>query len=173
MALLEIRLYGDPILKKRAREVREIDHKTRQLVCDMVDTLYHCKGVGLAAPQVGVLKRVVVVDVSEERNELITLINPVVVEEEGEEKREEGCLSLPGISVEVSRPRKIGIKGLNLKGEEVELFEEGLLARALLHEVDHLNGILLIDKVERRIKRELLKELKEAKRSTKREKVLL
>jgi peptide deformylase len=172
MALVDIKVYGDPILRKKAKEVKKIDSKVANLVCDLVDTLYYYKGVGLAAPQIGVGKRVIVVDVSEKRNELIVLINPVVVAEEGEELREEGCLSLPGINAEVLRPKRVVVKGLNLKGEEIELSNDGFLARVLLHEIDHLNGILFIDRIEKRKKKELLRELKKLRKASKKEKVL-
>lgn len=172
MGLANIRVYGDPILKKRAKEVKGIDSKIRGLVCDMVETLYHYNGLGLAAPQIGVLKRVIVVDVSQRMNELITLINPVVMMEEGDEYREEGCLSIPGISAEVRRAKRIGVKAWNLKGDEIELFGKDLLARAILHEIDHLNGILFIDRIDKAKKRELLRELKAIKMTYKKGKVL-
>ena len=118
----------------------------------MTETMYASRGVGLAAVQIGILKRVIVVNVGEE---LVALVNPEILENEGESQMEEGCLCLPGVLIDVKRSEKVKVKGLNEKGEEVVVDAEGLLARAFQHEVDHLNGILIIDKVSR-IKRELL-----------------
>lgn len=162
--VLDIRIYGDTVLKKRCRPVVRIDEEIQRLAADMAETMYLCKGVGLAASQVGVAKRVIVIDVSEEHNSLLTLVNPEVIHEEGEEMAKEGCLSLPGISAEVSRPRKIGVKGLSLEGEKIEIMGEGLVSRALSHEIDHLDGILFIDRLSKEKKRELARELKELKR---------
>jgi len=152
MSLKEIIIYPDPVIKKKSESVEEVDEEIKQLIDDMTETMYASRGVGLAAVQIGILKRVIVVNVGEE---LVALVNPEILENEGESKMEEGCLCLPGVLIDVKRSEKVKVKGLNEKGEEVVVDAEGLLARAFQHEVDHLNGILIIDKVSR-IKRELL-----------------
>ena len=146
MATRIIREEGDPILRKVSRVVDKIDDRIITLLDDMKETMYGADGAGLAAPQVGVLRRVIIVDVGEG---LIELINPEIVSEEGSQCDEEGCLSLPGITGEVIRPNIVKIKGLNREGEEIVLEGKELLARAFCHEVDHLNGILFIDKVKK------------------------
>ena len=161
MSLKEIIIYPDPVIKKKSESVEEVNEEIKQLIDDMTGTMYASRGVGLAAVQIGILKRVIVVNVGEE---LVALVNPEILENEGESQMEEGCLCLPGVLVDVKRSEKVKVKGLNEKGEEVVVDAEGLLARAFQHELDHLNGILIIDKVSR-IKRELLtnKLRKEAK----------
>ena len=161
MSLKEIIIYPDPVIKKKSESVEEVNEEIKQLIDDMTETMYASRGVGLAAVQIGILKRVIVVNVGEE---LVALVNPEILENEGESQMEEGCLCLPGVLIDVKRSEKVKVKGLNEKGEEVVVDAEGLLARAFQHEVDHLNGILIIDKVSR-IKRELLtnKLRKEAK----------
>ena len=161
MSLREIVIYPDPILRKKSEHVGKIDKGIKELIEDMAETMYASRGIGLAAIQIGVLKCVISVNVGEGLN---ILINPEILENEGETQMEEGCLFLPEVMVEVKRSEKVKVKGLNEKGEEVVINAEGLLARALQHEIDHLNGILIIDKVSR-IKRELLtsKLRKEAK----------
>lgn len=145
MALRNITKYKiDDILRKKSRRVEKIDERILQLLDDMAETMYKEKGAGLAAPQVGILKRVIVVDIGDG---LIKLINPEIVEQEGEEQGEEGCLSVPDIIGEVKRPYKVKVKGLNEFGEEIEIKATGFLARAFSHEIDHLDGILFIDKV--------------------------
>ena len=146
MATIIIRKEGDPILRKISRAVDKIDARIITLLDDMKETMYGADGAGLAAPQVGVLRRVIIIDVGEG---LIELINPEIVSEEGSQCDEEGCLSLPGITGEVIRPNIVKIKGLNREGEEIVLEGKELLARAFCHEVDHLNGILFIDKVKK------------------------
>lgn len=165
--VLELRIYGDSILKRSSLPVTKIDKEIKSLAANMAETMYLNKGVGLAAPQIGVSKRIIIIDISKEYNSLITLINPEVIYKEGEEVAEEGCLSLPGISAEVVRPSKVVIKGLDLKGKVVEVVGEGLASRAFLHEIDHLNGILFIDRINKEKRRELRKELKELKRLAK------
>lgn len=146
MALRSIRNYfeEDTILRKKSKEVKLIDEKTIVLLNDMADTMYHTNGVGLAAPQIGVLKRIVVIDIGEG---LINLINPVIIDESGEQQGEEGCLSVPDIWGEVLRPQKVRIKAQNEKGEYFEMEGTDLLARAICHELDHLDGILFVDKI--------------------------
>lgn len=145
MALRNITKYKiDDILRKKSRNVDKIDERTLQLLDDMAETMHKENGAGLAAPQVGILKRLIVVDIGDG---LIKLINPEIVEQEGEEQGEEGCLSVPEIIGEVKRPYKVKVKGLNELGEEIEIKATGFLARAFCHEIDHLDGILFIDKV--------------------------
>ncbi|MCI1943854.1 peptide deformylase [Clostridium luticellarii] len=143
MALRIVRKYGDDILRKKSRKVDVINDRIITLLKDMEETLYAEDGVGLAAPQVGVLKRVIVVDIGEG---IFKLINPEIIYSEGSYVDKEGCLSIPGVQGEVERPRKVKVKALNESGEEVIVEGEDLLARAFCHEVDHLNGILFIDK---------------------------
>ena len=148
MALRQIREIGDEILKKTSKPVVSMTERTEELIEDMIETMYTADGVGLAAPQVGVLKRIVVIDVSEEGDEPIVLINPEVLETSGEQTGNEGCLSVPGKTGVVTRPNYAKVKALNEDMEEFIIEGEGLLARALLHEIDHLNGILYVEKVE-------------------------
>lgn len=129
-------------LRKKSREVEKIDDRILTLLDDMAETMYAAQGVGLAAPQVGVLKKVVVIDIGEG---LIELINPVITYKKGEQIDAEGCLSVPGKSATVSRPEKVMVRAQNRNGEEIEITGTGLLARALCHEIDHLSGTLYID----------------------------
>ena len=145
MAIRNLRFEGDPILRKTSKEVKEITPKIVELVDDMLETMYESNGVGLAAPQVGILKRIVVIDVGEGP---IVLINPVILETSGEQTGEEGCLSLPGKAGIVTRPNYAKVKALNEDMEEVILEGEGLLARAFCHEIDHLDGKLYTRLVE-------------------------
>jgi len=143
MAIRTIRKDGDEILRKVARKVEVIDDRILTLLDDMAETMYKSDGVGLAAPQVGVLRRVVVIDVGDG---LIELINPVIVYESGEQVKGEGCLSVPGIRGEVKRPAKVIVRAMDRRGETFEMTGTELLAVAFCHEIDHLNGILFIDK---------------------------
>ena len=145
MALRKIRLEGDPVLTKKCRPVEEMNDRTRQLIEDMLDTMYDACGVGLAAPQVGILKRIVVIDVGEGP---LVLINPVITQTSGEQTGEEGCLSLPGKSGVVTRPNLVTVKAWNENMEEITVTGEGLLARAICHECDHLEGIMYVEHVE-------------------------
>ncbi|MDX9917033.1 MAG: peptide deformylase [Gudongella sp.] len=142
MALRQIRVDGDPILRKRSKEVKEIDERLKVLLGDMVETMREANGIGLAAPQVGILKRVIVVDVGEQP---IMAINPEIVESEGCVEDIEGCLSVPHMRGTVERPEKIKVKFLDENGEEVVMEPAGYLARIFCHEIDHLNGILYTD----------------------------
>ena len=144
MALRNIVQVGDPILRKKSREVGEITERTRILIDDMIETMQDAEGVGLAAPQVGVLKRIFVVDVGEGP---IVLVNPEIVEQSGEQTGTEGCLSVPDRSGDVTRPNYVKIKGLDREGNEVEYEGTELLARAFCHENDHLNGVIYTDHV--------------------------
>ncbi|MBR5968535.1 MAG: peptide deformylase [Lachnospiraceae bacterium] len=148
MALRNIRKEGDPILNKKCKEVTEMTDRNRELIEDMIDTMYEANGVGLAAPQVGVLKRIVVIDVSEEGDSPIILINPVITEADGEQTGAEGCLSVPGKSGVVTRANHVKVKALDENMEPFELEGTELLARAIQHELDHLEGVLYTSKVE-------------------------
>ena len=148
MALRQIREIGDEILLKKSKPVAAMTNRIEELIEDMIETMYTADGVGLAAPQVGVLKRVIVIDVSEDGDAPIVLINPEVLETSGEQTGNEGCLSVPGKTGVVTRPNYAKVKALNEDMEEFIIEGEGLLARALLHEIDHLNGELYVDKVE-------------------------
>ena len=152
MALRHIRTEGDPILGKISKPILEMNEKTKQLIGDMLETMYHANGVGLAAVQVGVLKRVVVIDVSEEGNNPIILVNPEIIDKSGSQTGDEGCLSVPGKSGVVTRANHVKVKAFNEKMELFELEGDELLARAIQHEVDHLDGILYTSKVEGPIK---------------------
>ena len=146
MAIRTIRQEGDEILKKKAREVDTIDEKIKILVDDMVETMHKYDGLGLAAPQVGVLKRIVVIDLYDDKG-VIVLINPVIKKQKGVQVVEEGCLSFPNKFAKVERPEQITIEALNINGEKIKLTGKGLLAQAIAHEIDHLNGEVFIDKI--------------------------
>jgi peptide deformylase len=148
MALRTIREYGDDVLVKECREVKEITPRVKELVEDMLDTMYEANGVGLAAPQVGVLKRIVVIDVSPEADQPLVMINPEILETDGEQTGYEGCLSLPGKSGVVTRPNYVKAKATDLDGTEYIIEGEELLARAICHELDHLDGHMYVEKVE-------------------------
>lgn len=157
MAILKLRKYGDPVLRRKAEDIKVIDEEIKKLACEMKETLKSLGGIGLAGNQVGVAKRIFVIDRThvDGEEEPIIVINPRLVESSGEQVYEEGCLSAPGIYEDVTRARKVKVRGLNLEGNEVEIEGEGLLSRALLHEMDHLNGVLFIDHLSS-IKRKLL-----------------
>ena len=146
MALRQIVKIGEPVLRKKSKVVKEINDRIIELLDDMADTMYEADGVGLAAPQVGILKRVVVIDIGDG---LIELINPEIIETEGEYLDNEGCLSVPGECGDVLRPYGVKVRAQNRFGETVEIEGEELLARAFCHEIDHLDGILFVDKVEK------------------------
>ncbi|MBQ9983126.1 MAG: peptide deformylase [Lachnospiraceae bacterium] len=143
MALRQVRVDGDDILRKKCKEVKEVTERTRILIDDMFETMYETNGVGLAAPQVGILKRIVVIDVDYETP--LVLINPVIIEKSGEQTGDEGCLSIPGKVATVTRPFHVVCRCFNENMEEIEIEGEGLLARAICHELDHLEGILYKD----------------------------
>jgi peptide deformylase len=147
MAIRNIREIGDSVLTKKSKEIKEVDKKLLTLIGDMLDTMYNANGVGLAAPQVGILRRLVVIDVSEEGNEPIILINPVILETDGEQTGDEGCLSVPGKVGTVTRPNYAKVKAYNEKMEEFTVEGTELLARALCHEIDHLDGILYVERL--------------------------
>lgn len=161
MANLEIKRYPHPILRKKARPLTRIDEQIITLIDDMAHSMYAFRGLGLAAPQVGILSQIIITDIG---TGLLNLVNPVLLESEGEDRMEEGCLSFPGIMVEISRPFRVLVKGIDKKEKEVQIEAEGLLARVIQHEIDHLHGKLIIDRVSP-LHRELIKnELKKMKR---------
>lgn len=164
MAKLKVYEYPHPVLKQKAEKVAKVDDKIRSFLDDMLETMYDAVGVGLAAPQVGVSKRIVVIDVAhpdegEERNP-IYLVNPEIIWHSDEESCQyEGCLSVPDQSAEVSRYKQVRVQYLDYNGKEAEIMAEGLLAIALQHEIDHLDGILYIDRISRLKRQMLLKKL--------------
>lgn len=147
MALRNIRKLGDEILEKRAREIKENSERLQELIDDMFETMYASDGVGLAAPQVGILKRLFVLDCSEDKSEPLVFINPEILETMGEQTGSEGCLSYPGMCGIVTRPNYVKAKALNREFQEFIIEGEGLLARAIMHETDHLNGEMYVGKV--------------------------
>ena len=146
MAIRNIRTEGDEILKKNAREVENIDERIQILIDDMIETMHHLNGVGLAAQQVGVLKRVVVIDLYDD-NGPIVFINPVIKKEKGEQECEEGCLSFPNQFAKIIRPKEVEVEALDREGKKFKLKAKGLLAQAICHEVDHLNGIVFVTQI--------------------------
>lgn len=158
MALREIRFSGDPILRKKSKEITEVTERIKILLEDMVDTMNKAEGVGLAAPQVGILRRAVVIDIGEGP---IKLLNPEILELNGEVIDIEGCLSVPGRSGTVNRPEWVKIRYMDLEGEKKTLEGNGLMARAICHEIDHLDGILYIDKMIEEVELEEDEELAE------------
>ncbi len=145
MAIRNIRKFGDDVLRKKCREVDVIDDRIKTLIDDMYETLESANGVGLAAPQVGILKRIAVINTD---GNPFVIINPVICEKSGEAKEVEGCLSVPGKWGIVARPQKVKVKALDIDGKEFTVNADGLLAKALCHEIDHLDGIMFVDKVE-------------------------
>ena len=146
MAIRSIRELGDPVLNKKCKEVKEVTERTKELIDDMFETMYEAEGVGLAAPQVGILKRICVIDCGDDP---ILLINPKVMETSGEQTGQEGCLSVPGKCGVVTRPNYVKVLAYNENMEPFEVEGTELLARALMHEIDHLDGILFTDKMEK------------------------
>jgi peptide deformylase len=165
MALLPILEFPDPRLRTRAAPVAEVDATVRKLIDDMLETMYAAPGIGLAATQVNVHKRVLVVDVTEDRSKPLALINPEIVAREGVEESEEGCLSVPGIYDKVTRAEKIRVRTLDRSGKQIEIEADGLLAVCIQHEMDHLEGKLFVDYLSElkrtRIRKKLEKERKD------------
>lgn len=161
MAVLKVRKYGDPVLRRRAEPVREITAEVRRLAADMIDTMYDEAGIGIAAPQVGVPLRLIVV-ADDETREVRTLVNPAIVDRGGEMTEEEGCLSIPGVFAPVTRAEWVRVEARDLDERPLTIEGKGLLARVLQHELDHLDGVLFIDRLEPvardRIKRKIKKE---------------
>jgi len=146
MAVFEVVKIGEPVLREKAKPVKNITPNIIKLLQNMADTMYDAPGVGLAAPQIGISKRVVTIDIGDG---LLELINPEIVYREGTELDSEGCLSVPGVTLKVKRARKVRVKALNRQGQRLEIVGEDMLARALQHEIDHLDGILFIDRAEK------------------------
>jgi peptide deformylase len=166
MGVLEILRYPHPALKKRCEKVEQVDDDVKRLICDMRETMYGANGVGLAACQVGVPRRVIVMDVSpiDPDHGFFAIINPEILSEEGEIDYEEGCLSVPDCTEKIKRREKIRVKGTTPEGEEIEIVGEGILSIALQHEIDHLNGVLILDRIsslKRGLYRKKLKKEKE------------
>ena len=170
MAVLEILKYPHPLLKKRSQEIEKIDENTRHLIQDMIETMYDANGVGLAACQVGVSKRIIVLDVSpmDPEQDLLALINPEILVEEEEIDHEEGCLSVPDCQEIIKRRQKVRVRGMSSEGKEIELEAQGILAIALQHEVDHLNGVLILDRMSG-LKREMYRNKLRKKRQKEKE----
>jgi len=158
MAVLDIKTYPEKVLKEKASYINELNGETQRLIDDMIETMHNARGLGLAANQVGILKRLCVIDLStqDEKRSRIILINPVIVEREGMIEAEEGCLSIPGYLTTIKRSEKIFIRGIDRNGKDIEIEGSGLLARALQHEIDHLEGRLFIDRMST-LKREFFK----------------
>lgn len=172
MAVLEILKYPHPVLKKRCETIVRVDDELKRLICDMRETMYQANGVGLAACQVGVPQRIVVMDVSplDPNHGFFAIINPEIVFEEGEIDYEEGCLSVPDCTEKIKRKEKVRVKGMSPEGGEVEISGEGILSIALQHEIDHLNGVLILDRIsslKRGIYRNKLKKEKEKEKGEK------
>lgn len=144
MAPYEIRVFGDPVLKTRASEVKEIDGALVRLVDEMLDVMYRAPGIGLAAPQIGIRKQLFVWDVDDAPT---AIVNPVIVESRGEWVYDEGCLSIPGLYVEIARPKEVLLRGVDLDGNEIEIEADELLARLFQHELDHLQGVLMFERM--------------------------
>ena len=171
MAILEILTYPNPLLKKPCCEVETIDEETREIIKDMVETMYSANGIGLAASQVGVSKKIIVLDVSpiDPQHDLMAMLNPEIVTCEGEVDHEEGCLSVPDCFEKVRRKEKVQVRGMDPDGRKIEMDAEGILAITLQHEIDHLNGVLILDKISG-LKRELYRrQLKKKKEKEKEE----
>lgn len=145
MAILKLEKYGSSVLREKSLPVDKIDDEIRRLVQDMIETMYAESGVGLAAPQVGISKRIIVIDTEEEG--VIVLINPVIVKKEGELQEEEGCLSVPGVYSPVRRFSRVTVEAMDLNEKKFQITQEGMLAIALQHEIDHLNGYLFVDRL--------------------------
>ncbi len=162
MALLDILVYPDPRLRRKASEVSVFDEGLEQFAADMAETMYHAPGVGLAAVQVNDLRRLICVDVSENRDDLRVLVNPRIVEKDGQQEYEEGCLSVPGVYASVTRAEHIRVQAQTISGEPFEFEAEGLLAVCIQHEIDHLDGKVFVDYLSRlkqdRIRKRLVKE---------------
>ncbi len=154
MALRTIRTDDDPVLRKQSRPVEKFDARLKQLVDDMLETMYEADGIGLAAPQIGILRRIIVIDLYDDAGPAV-YVNPQIIEQAGEQFEIEGCLSLPGVSGRVLRPQQVTVRYQNLAGEVCQKTADGLLARAFCHEIDHLNGVLFADKAELLSEREL------------------
>ena len=164
MAILDILHFPDPRLRNVAKPVKEVDDEVRQLVDDMLETMYQAPGIGLAATQVNVANRVVVIDVSEEKDQPLYFINPEIVEKDGIEEMEEGCLSVPGIYEKVQRADRVKVRALGRDGQPFELDLDGLLAVCIQHEIDHLDGKLFVDYLSQLKRQRIRKKLQKQQR---------
>jgi len=166
MALLPILHYPDPLLREATTEVEQVDEQIRTLVDDMLETMYEAPGIGLAAPQVNVHKRLIVIDISDDRSEPLVLINPQIVLAEGSERTEEGCLSVPGVYEYVERAERVRVKALDRDGKALDFDADGLLAVCIQHEIDHLDGKIFVDYLsslkQKRIRKKLEKQRRQA-----------
>lgn len=160
MAIYPIRTFGDPVLRSPTKPITEIDDGVRTLAQDMIETMHDAPGVGLAANQIGIQRRIAVFDAHDELGPRV-MINPEIVETSGEYEFEEGCLSVPGHYWVIARPAFARVRALDLDGEEVEYAGDELMGRVLQHEVDHLNGVLLLDHLPKRVRKKAMKELRE------------
>ncbi len=158
MSAYSVRVYGDPVLKQVAREVDQLDGSLARLVEDMVETMYDSEGAGLAAPQVGVQKRLFVYDVGEGPQ---AVVNPVIVETDGEWYHDEGCLSIPGLRLGIVRPDRVHLRGHDIDGNEVSIEADEFLGRVFLHEVDHLDGVLMVERLEDEMRKQALRVLRD------------
>jgi peptide deformylase len=166
MAKLEILYYPDPRLRNKARPVELVDDKIRQLVDDMLETMYAAPGIGLAATQVNVAKQIIVIDLSENKDQPLCLINPMILQASGEEETEEGCLSVPGVYETVKRAESIEVRALDRQGEPFEMQVNGMLAVCIQHEIDHLDGKLFVDYLSQLKKLRIKKKLEKKARVT-------
>jgi peptide deformylase len=164
MALLDILHFPDPRLRTKATEVEAVDEHVRKFVDDLFETMYAAPGIGLAATQVNIHRRIIVIDVSEEKNDPVTLINPVIYTRSGVEEMEEGCLSVPGVFEPVQRAAEIGVRALDRDGAEFDLQTGGLLAVCIQHEIDHLEGKLFVDYISSLKRQRLRKRLEKQKK---------
>lgn len=169
MAIRNLRYENDEILQKRSREIEVIDNKIKELAQDMMETMHKWDGVGLAGPQVGVLKRIIVIDLYEPDTQFV-LINPVIVKEKGTQEVDEGCLSFPNKFGKVVRPKEVVVEAQNLEGKKVKIKAQDLLAQALCHEIDHLNGVVFTEKVLPGTLETITPEKKEERKQERREK---
>ncbi len=175
MAILDIVYYGDPRLEKVSEPVADFDIDLRRFVKDLFETMYYTNGVGLSSPQVGVNKRILVIDTSggNDRSKQVVLINPVIVQESGEQKGQEGCLSFPGLFADVKRPNVVKVKAQDLDGKEIEVEGKELFARAMHHEIDHLDGILFIERMKKSDRDNIVKKMKKMSLPVNKDKVLI
>src|SRR5579875_2345667 len=159
MSTYQIRVFGDPVLRQRAAEVEDVDGRLVRLVEDMIDTMYDAPGVGLAAPQVGVERRLFVYDVGDGEGAK-AIVNPVITESRGEWEFEEGCLSVPGLHWTIVRPKEVHLTGYDLDGNEVSIEADEYLARVLQHELDHLDGVLLLERLDADTRKQAMRALR-------------
>ncbi|MEO7557416.1 MAG: peptide deformylase [Acidimicrobiales bacterium] len=160
MPAYDIRILGDPVLKQRAAEIDDIDGSLARLADDMIDTMYQAPGIGLAAPQVGVQKRLFVYDLQDEQGPKV-IVNPKIAEAQGEWEYEEGCLSVPGLAWMIVRPKEVHLTGYDLDGNEVSVEADELQARLFQHELDHLDGVLLLERLDRATRKQAMKTIRE------------